>query len=111
MVNKLDDLYARAWEREYERPTFDNNHDIAVKTISPNIVIESDRADNEKSTIPGTIQNYSTQLFPQTEGLTDRINTDHYMEPDAERSVEQPTPTPTNPCSTKHDLSHNPKPI
>ena len=55
VIIKHDDLYARAWEREYERPIFDNNHDIAVKTISPKFVIQYDGADNEISTIRGTI--------------------------------------------------------
>ena len=37
-----DDLYARAWEREYERHIFENNHDIAVMTISSEIVLKFD---------------------------------------------------------------------
>ena len=49
--------------------------------------------------------------FPQADGLTDGVNTDHFMESNADTSVEQPTSTPTHPCSTKHDPCHNPKPI
>ena len=42
--------------------------------------------------------------------MADGTDTDHYMQPDADNSVEQINPTPTNPRSSKYDLRHNPKP-
>ena len=40
----------------------------------------------------------------------DGTDTDHYVEPDADTSVEQPNLSPTNPISCAYDLRHNPKP-
>ena len=47
---------------------------------------------------------------PHTDEMADGTDTDHYMQPDANNSVEQIDPTPTNPRSSKYDLRHNPKP-
>ena len=47
---------------------------------------------------------------PHTDEMADGTDTDHYMQPDADNSVEQINPTPTNPRSSKYDLRHNPKP-
>ena len=45
-----------------------------------------------------------------TDKMADGTDTDHYMQPDADNSVEQIDPTPANPRSSKYDLRHNPKP-
>ena len=51
------------------------------------------------------------QTFPpHTDEMADGTDTDHYMQPDADNSIEQIDPTPTNPRSSKYDLRHNPKP-
>ena len=36
---KHDDLYARAWECQYERPTFDAENDSVMPPSSPEIVV------------------------------------------------------------------------
>ena len=60
--------------------------------------------------IPGTKTENSPDIIPQTERSYDGMDTDYDMQPDAEASVEQLDPTPTNPRSSKNDLRHNPKP-
>ena len=47
--------------------------------------------------------------MPQADRSYDGTDMDHYMQSDADTSVEQPNPTPTNPRSSKFDLRHNPK--
>ena len=44
------------------------------------------------------------------EELCDVTATYPYMEPDVETRSEQPNKSPTNPRSSKYNLSHNPKP-
>ena len=63
------------------------------------------------SSNPGTIPEISPEICFQTDGSCDGTDTDHYMQPDVETSVEQLEPTPTNPRSSKYDLRHNLKPI
>ena len=61
-------------------------------------------------TTPGTIQEDSSEILPHTDEIDDGTDTDHYMQPDADNSVEQIDPTPTNPRSSEYDLRHNPRP-
>ena len=62
-----------------------------------------------KST-PGTKRENLPEIFPQTHRSFDVTDTDYYMQPDADTSVEQPGPTPTNPRSSNYDLRHDPNP-
>ena len=48
---------------------------------------------------PGTIREKSPEIFPQTDRSCDGTDTDHYMQPDADTSVEQFDRTPTNPSA------------
>ena len=66
-------------------------------------------ADEMRST-PGIIRENSPEITPQTARSYDGKDTDHYMQPDADISVEKLNPTPTNPRSSKYDLRHNLKP-
>ena len=111
VITKQDDLYARAWECEYEKPIFDNDYKNLVTPNSPEIRVQSDEAADEMRSSPRTIPENSPEVTPQTDRSDDGTDTDHYMQPDADTSVEQPDPTPTNPSSSKYDLRHNPKPI
>ena len=56
------------------------------------------------------MQEISPEIILQTNRSYNGMDTDHYMQPDADTNVEQPDPTPTNPRSSKYDLRHNPKP-
>ena len=47
------------------------------------------------------IQADSSDILPHADEIDDGANTDHHMQPDADNSVEQINPTPTNPRSSK----------
>ena len=110
VVIKHDDLYARAWECEYDKPILDSDHNKLVTPNSPEITVRSEKAANELRSTPGTTRESSAENIPQADRSYDGTDTDHYMQPDADASVEQLDPTPTNLRSSKYDLRHNPKP-
>ena len=105
-----DDFYARAWECEYDKPIFDSDRDNLVPPNSPEVTVRSGEAAGETRSTPGTIQEDSSNTLPYTDEIADGTDTDHYMQHDADTSVEQNDPTPTNPRSSKYDLRHNPRP-
>ena len=53
---KQDDLYARAWECEYEKPIFDSDRDNLVPPKSPEVTVRSEQVADETRSTPGTIQ-------------------------------------------------------
>ena len=110
IIIKHDDLYARAWECEYDKPIFDSDRDNMVIPNSPEVSVRPEKAADETRSTPGTIQEDPSEILPHTRDIDDGTDTDHYMQPDADTSVEQIDPTPTNPCSSKYDLRHNPRP-
>ena len=110
VIIKHDDLYARAWESEYETPTFDNGQHEPEKDNSLEISVRHYLPNDETCTIPGIIQEDSLEILPHTDETGDGTDTDHYMEPDAEVNVEPLSPTDINTRSTKYNLRHNPKP-
>ena len=110
VIFKHDDLYARAWECEYEKPIFDSDYNNLVRLTSPDITVQSEEAADGMRSTPGTIREISSEIIPQTDRSYDGTDTDHYMQPDADTSIEQPDPTPTNPRSSKYDLRQNPNP-
>ena len=99
VILKHDDLYARSWECEYEKSTSDSDYSMPVTPSSLKTTVQREVAADETSTNPGTIREISLEFFPQVDGSCDGTDTDHYMEPDAYTTVEQPDPTPTNPHS------------
>ena len=109
VIIKHDDLYARAWECEYDKPILDSDCDNMVIPTSPEVTVRRAEAVNETRSTPETIQEDSLEIVPHTDEIYDGTNTDHYMQPDADTSVEQSDPTPTNPRSSKYDLRHNPR--
>ena len=111
VIIKYDDLYARAWESEYETPIFDNGQHEPDSGNSPEVAVRHDLPKDETCTIPGTIQEDSPDILPHSDETSDGTDTDHYMEPDAEVNVEPFSPTNINPRSTRYDLRHNPAPI
>ena len=52
----------------------------------------------------------SPRILPHKDEIGDGTDTDHYMEPDADASSEQLSPTNVNLRGRKYDLRHNPKP-
>ena len=107
---KREYLYARAWECEYEKSILDDDYNNTVTPISPEITVRSEVAANETSTTQGTMRGSSPDNFPQAIRSCEGTDTDHYMKPHADTSVEKPNPTSTKPRSLKYDLRHNPKP-
>ena len=110
IIIKHDDLYARAWECEYKKPIIDSDRDILVPTNSPEVTTQSEQVADETRSTLGTLQEGSPEIFPHTDEIADGTDTDHYMQPNADISEEQIDPTPTNSCSSKNDLHHNPRP-
>ena len=76
----------------------------------PESTIQSEQTADEMRRTPGNIPANSPEKTPQPDGSYDGRDVDHDTQPDADLSVEQPDPTPTNPRSSKYDLRHNPKP-
>ena len=91
---KHDDLYARAWEREYEKPIFEAKNNNATQPNSLEIPIHSDLSTEETWNTPVTAQKCSREIFPQREQLCDVTDTYPYMELDVETSSEQPNNSP-----------------
>ena len=106
---KHDRLYARAWKYKYEESIFDSNYNKLVTPNSPEITVQSERAADEARTAPGTIRESSPEIFPEADRSCGGTDTDHYMKPDGDASVEQPDLTPTNPRGSNYDLRHNSK--
>ena len=105
-----DDLYARAWECDYEQPIFDAENDNAAPPNPREIPVQSDFSTEEMRNTPGNPQKCSPETFPNTDELGDVTDTYPHMEPDSGTSSEQPQNSPTNPRSSKYNLRHNPKP-
>ena len=110
VIIKHDDLYARAWECEYDKPIFDSDRDNLVSPNPPEVTVRSGEAADETKSTPGMIQADSSDILPHADEIDDGADTDHHMQPDADNSVEQINPTPTNPRKSKYDLRHNPRP-
>ena len=105
-----DDLYARAWEYDYEQPICDAENNKATPPNLQEIPVQSDFPTEERRNKPGTTHECYPGVFPQTDEVSDITDTYPHMEPDAEASSEQSNIRPTNPRSSKYNLRHNLKP-
>ena len=105
-----DDLYARAWEYDFEQPIFDAENDNEAPPNQQEIPVQSDFSTKEMKTTPRNPHVRSPDIFPNTDELGDVTDTCPHMEPDADTNSEQPQNSPTNPRSSKFNLRHNPKP-
>ena len=106
MSFKDDDLYARAWECDYEQLIFDAENNNATPTNSTEIPIQTDLSTEEMRNTPGTTHECSPEKFPQTEEICDVTDTYLDMEPDVEIGSEQPNNSSSNPRSSKYNLRH-----
>ena len=77
---------------------------------SPELTVRSEQTVDETRSTQGTIQEDSSEILPHTDEIDDGTDTDHYMQPDADTTVEQIDSTLTNPRSSKYDLRHSPRP-
>ena len=105
-----DDLYARAWEYDYEQPIFDAENDNAAPPNLQEFPVRSDFSTEEMRNPPGGKHECSPDFFPHTDGASDVTDTYPHMEPEVASSSEQPGKSPTNSRSSKYNLRHNPKP-
>ena len=105
-----DDLYARAWEYDFEQLIFDAQNDNEAPTNSQETPVQSDFSTEEMRNTPGEPHVCSPETFPNSDELGDVTDTCPHMEPDVDTSPEQPQNSPNNPRSSKYNLRHNPKP-
>ena len=105
-----DDLYARAWEYDFEQPIFDAENDKAAPPNIQEIPLQSVYSTEEMRNTPGNPHVCSPEIFPCTHEVSDVTDTCPHMEPVVESSSEQTESSPTNPRSSKYSLRHNPKP-
>ena len=105
-----DDLYAKAWEYNFEQPIFDAENDKAAPPNLQEIPLQSDYSTEEKRNTPGTPHVCSPEIFRCIDEVSDVTDTCPHMEPDVDSSPEQPQNSPANTRSSKYNLRHNPKP-
>ena len=105
-----NDLYARAWEYDYEQPIFNAENNNTAPRNSQEFPVQSELTTEETRNTPGTTHEYSPEIFSQTGEVSDVTDTYPHMETDVEQSSEQPENSPTNPRSSKYNIRHNPKP-
>ena len=105
-----DDLYARAWEFDYEQPIFDVENNHAVPSSPQEIPVQPDFSTEEMRNTPGITHECSPEIFPQRDEVSDVADTYPHMEPDVETILEQSNYSPTNPRSSKYSLRHKPQP-
>ena len=98
-----DELYARAWEYDYEQPIFDTKSKNAAPPNLQEIPVQSDFSTEEMRNTSGTTHECSSEMFPHTDEVSDVTDTYPHMEPDVEASSEQPGNSPTNPRSSKYN--------
>ena len=110
MSLRHDDLYARAWECDYEQLIFDAENNNETPPNSTEIPVQCDVSNEKLRNTPGTAHECSLENFPRTEELCDVTDTYADKEPDVEISSEQPNSSPTNLRSSKYNLRHNPEP-
>ena len=65
-----DDLYARAWEYDYDQPIFD-----ADRSNPPEIHVQSDFSTEEMKNTPGTANECSPEIFLYTDKVSDVTDT------------------------------------
>ena len=81
-----DDLYARAWEYDYEQPIFDAENKNRAPPSSQEFPVQSDFSTEEMRNTPGTTHDCSSEIFPQTDEVSDVTYTYPYMEPNVKKA-------------------------
>ena len=93
-----DDLYARAWEYDFEQSIFDAENDNEAPPNLQEIPLQSDYSTEETRNTPGNPHVCSPEIFPNTYEASDVTDTCPHKEPNAETSSELPQNSPTNPA-------------
>ena len=105
-----NDLYARAWEYDFEQPIFDAENDNEAPPNQREIQVQSNLSTEETRNTQGTTHQCSPEIFPPTDEIDDVADTYTHVEPDVGISSEKQEDRPSNPRSSKYNLRHNPKP-
>ena len=68
-----DDLYASAWEYDFEQPIFDAENNIAAPPKSPpkEILTQSDFSTEQMKNTPGATHQCSPDFYPHTDEVSD----------------------------------------
>ena len=109
-VSNTMELYARAWEYDYEQTIFEAENNNATPPNPTEIQVQTDILTEEKRNTRGTVHECSPEIFLQTDEISDVTDTYPHMKPIVEPGSEQPESRPTNPRSSIYSLRHNPKP-
>ena len=96
-----DELYARAWEYDFEQSIFDAENDKAAPPNLHEIPLQSDYSTEEMKNTPGIPHVCSPEIFPCTDEISDVTDTCPHTEPDVESSSEQQENSPVKPRSSK----------
>ena len=105
-----DDLYARAWEYDYEQPNFDAENKKATPPNLQELPVQYDFSTEEMRKTSGTTHECSPGIFPQTDEVSDVTDTYPHKEPVVETRSEQPNnslPIPAVP-NTIYVITRNP---
>ena len=105
-----DDLYARAWEYDFEQPIFNAENDNAAPPNLQEIPLRSDFSTEKTRNTPGNPHACSPEIFPCPDEVSDVTDTCPHIEPDEESRSDQVESSPTNLRTCKYNLRHNPKP-
>ena len=79
VIIKHDDLYARAWECEYDKPICDSDRDNMVIPNPPEVTVQPEEKADEIWSTPETIQEDSSEILPHTDERDDGTDTAHYI--------------------------------
>ena len=104
-----DDLYARAWEYDFEQPIFDAENDNETPPNQREFPVRSDISTEEMKNTRGTTHECSPENLNPTDNTGDVADTYTHMEPNVGTSSGQQENSPSNPRSSKYNLRHNPK--
>ena len=99
-----DDFYARAWECDHDEPISDSDYNNLATPNPHEITIRSEQAADKMKNTPGITPENASEIIAQPDGPYDGRDADRDTQPDADTSVEQHDPVPTNPRSSKYDL-------
>ena len=80
MSLKHDDLHARAWECEREKPNFDAEINNTTPPMSTEISVQFNLSTEETRNAPETAHECFPEVFPQMEQVCDVTNTYPYSD-------------------------------
>ena len=84
---------------KFDKPIFDSDYNNLATPSPLEITIRSEQTADEMGSTPGIIPENSPESIPQPDGSYDGRDLDRDTQPDADTSVEQLDPMPTNPRS------------